>query len=908
MDWLFAPRAFTWTTAGVVLVGIALACIGFGFIVRVSGECPGLSLNAQFAGLPNAGAKGELAACGTESLGAAVGWDFLLMCGYLLASTGLILVGWWRYNAPQLKALGRFVPFLPFVVFVIDALENVATLLAGCGDHICDVTSGWPIQSRVITTLATAKWLLVFVLVVVVLMSLVVCLSQRGKEPPRSWSGQKRSRVVPGGDDFIDRRKIVAADEFNKGRDPISDDFGLAASGGGIRSTAFTLGALEALEHAKMMNKVRRITAVSGGSWGATAWVLEMATQEDEIARAAEAVAAGKVHFIKLPKVAVARAVVDRLLSTPSAKKGQRPWAPVRYLLNGPGGILRPVLWVVVCAATTLALLVALVYSLSWVPGYALGRPFLFAAIGSLESIPLTWDNPGFYLILVGLILMVPAAFTHYIVRVWKPLAAVVGLGVVAYIYTGLIPALFWLVRKSAADGLENTWAYLLGVVGVSSVGAQLWRFVGGDIESRATQFIFARLPKLLGVLLAMMAAIGGFIVAYWAAFDTTNLLGGRRTTVVLMAMIAILIACYAFVGPNRPSINQIFRKRLERSFAPIYKKGWDTSMYDAGTWNWLEQKKSVPELVICCAQQRNGIAPGGLPADSLTISPQWVTRGYEKESTKRYLARVGKVKWLRVCREYPSFDLVAPWMAISGAAFSSAMGSKSLGSTNAALAAVNADLGVWIPAIAPGDRVSRTSPRTRTAYILKEVLGWYSPKDAYVFATDGGHWENLGLVEQLRSSYRKIICVDASGDSTGSFATLREAIDLAQLELQAKITITDLEAALEPLKATGSQLPKTVATRIPFTVNSGPGSEITGTIYYAKLQISADMDQELRLFAKEDLKFPTYSTLNQFLSDRQFAALVAAGNHAGACVARLYREDSNYARLGVRRSDGGFQ
>lgn len=894
---------------GIVLIigsGIVFGVIGFCKIDAVSADCPRLSLNAQFAGLANAGAQKALAdGCGSLKL--AIGWDWLLMFGYLVVTTGLIVIGWWRYDAPQLKALARYVPFLPLAVFSVDAAENVVTVLSTGGGTQISLLGERPLASRLITTLATAKWLLIFILAIVVLMSFVVWLSRWGKVLPeneRESTAEEGRRETTGDEDridtFIDLMKVRAGETFNKAP-PTSVDLGLAASGGGIRATAFTLGALEEFERTEVINDVRRITAVSGGSWGATAWVMERAALEDgqgtptDVARTVidRLLAAPTAPKVKNCFVSL-RAVAERLIARLRCVNGQRdgaghqdrPWAaPVRYLLNGPGGLLWPLLFVIGCAVTTLVLLVAMTYSLSWVAGYVLGQSFLFADIRSPSSIPLTWDNPGTFMACAGLVLLIVAAFTHWIAKVWRPLAAVVGLGVAAYVFTGLVPALFWLFDEGqVVKRLQATWASLLGIVGLSSIGAQIWRFFGSDIQSRATRFITAQLPKLLGVLLALVAVVGGLFVAYHAAFNPA------AATKAQWVMVFILIVFYFLVGPNRPSINQIFSKRLQRSFAPMRRTGEGGSDFNAGTWEWLKGMKAVPELVICCAQQRNGLAAGGLPAESLTISPIWVTRGYEREETSDYFDRVGKVKW-HLGRPYPHLNSVAPWMAISGAAFSSAMGRNSLGSTNAALAAVNADLGVWIPTVAPRSGNSSHS-RPRTAYILKEVLGWYSPEDAYVFVTDGGHWENLGLVEQLRSSCRTIICLDASGDTPGSFTTLRESIDLAQLELQAKIAVPDLEAALEPLKAIGSQLPKTVATRIPFTVDTGTDPQITGTIYYAKLQISADMNKKLRLFAKEDPKFPTYSTLNQFLSDRQFAALVTAGNHAGERVATLYRED----------------
>ena len=51
--------------------------------------------------------------------------------------------------------------------------------------------------------------------------------------------------------------------------------------------------------------------------------------------------------------------------------------------------------------------------------------------------------------------------------------------------------------------------------------------------------------------------------------------------------------------------------------------------------------RRANPELVVCCAHQRDGIAPGGLPADTFTISRREVCIGGYVTPTDRYLARL---------------------------------------------------------------------------------------------------------------------------------------------------------------------------------------------------------------------------------------------------------------------------
>ena len=55
-------------------------------------------------------------------------------------------------------------------------------------------------------------------------------------------------------------------------RDPIYDTIGVALSGGGIRSAAFCLGALQALEVAGALKHVDYLSTVSGGGYTGACW------------------------------------------------------------------------------------------------------------------------------------------------------------------------------------------------------------------------------------------------------------------------------------------------------------------------------------------------------------------------------------------------------------------------------------------------------------------------------------------------------------------------------------------------------------------------------------------------------------------------------------------------------------
>jgi hypothetical protein len=288
--------------------------------------------------------------------------------------------------------------------------------------------------------------------------------------------------------------------------------------------------------------------------------------------------------------------------------------------------------------------------------------------------------------------------------------------------------------------------------------------------------------------------------------------------------------------------------------------------------------------LIVCCAASRVGLAPDGAPAESFTVSQRYVRHhrpgGSVCMPTTEYVKQLTSWGTKPLCSP-------AGWMATSGAAFASSMGRRSLGSTNALMAALNIDLGIWLPTIETARKRSTGQP-VGLGHLLSEILGRYSDRNETIFVADGGHVENLGLVELLRIECRKIVCVDASGDLPGSFSTLRSALQVADVTLpdhrRLRFDLDALDAS--PTRATTSMY------AIPFWAwEQDPKTEPLGTIHYVKLQESLDQPLDLRQFANSDPRFPNYSTANQLLDDQQFTFLLLAGAHAGEQLANTLEQ-----------------
>lgn len=961
-------------TAGLVVGAIAFG-LGRYLIYRTTSECGWVHFAIQLSGSTEELQKTLSQGC-TADIGQfrwSLGADVLFIIGYWLLSTTILAASWWRYEAVALKRATPLVVLLPTFVAVLDLIENALSLRFveltddGLYRYVSDIAG------VAISCVAWMKWLLVVPLLAAVVMGLSIWYSRRKNPIPETVEGLvttesesrsptpdtspsgKHGNTQPAANDTavgvettkepVPRPAVAEDSQASSALVEENGGVGVCFSGGGIRSAAFALGVLSALEEGKVMDEARYVTAVSGGAWAATAWTLQKAFQDNDTT-------AGKTSDSTAKKVNGATAkkkkeedntTAGRViagLETRAAAGATRQ----KYLLNGAGGILGPLIWVLGCAATSLALVGALIFALVWPMGWLLGSRVAFPELTEVhakppsagQTYPMTctpkgdtvqctgkitapseatdigiaeWSyQPGLWILAIGVLLLLVCGFWNRVARWWPAGAVVAAAGLTLLAYLTVVPELIKHLAERDMAGFTS----IVSAVGASvlvTVVSGLWRVVGKPATTLLGGAIATHLPKLFGIVLVVGGLAWSLAVMYLAATRTWEVWA-------VCVPLGLLVVMYSALSPNWPSLHNIFGERLRRSFDPTAYPLDPTQPPNSKTWKELAEKTrssssngKVPELILCCAQQRNGLSAGGLPAESFTISPSTVRQGAIEVSTEKYLAATEKVKRLKRVQEFSRQNQLSGWLATTGAAFSSAMGRSSLGSTNAFLAAVNADLGLWLPnpkivqanARMDDEDVRRLFPRPRFAYVLKEILGWYNSDDRFVFVTDGGHWENLGLVELLRLRCDVIVCVDASGDPKGSFATLREALELESLLLDNLTLDSALDSVLESMRPQSDALPATITATIEAKYKNGGRVRI----HYTKLQATQQMSRDLRLFALADKAFPTYSTVRQFLSNEQFGMLVDLGRFAGTEVMGSMKSSERSARSRMPRPNG---
>jgi predicted acylesterase/phospholipase RssA len=220
--------------------------------------------------------------------------------------------------------------------------------------------------------------------------------------------------------------------------------------------------------------------------------------------------------------------------------------------------------------------------------------------------------------------------------------------------------------------------------------------------------------------------------------------------------------------------------------------------------------------------------------------------------------------------------------MTTSGAAVSPNMGSHSSRAVTALLTLFNLRLGIWLgnPRREASGRFDppwkRTEPRSTLLLLLKEFFGRTNRYSSYVYLSDGGHFENLGVYELVRRHCRFIVVVDADQDRGYAFSDLGGMIRKCRSDLGVPINIDVTHIGRQ--SSTGrSQWHCAIGTVHYDEVDPGA---LPGVLVYIKTSLTGNEPADVLNYAVEHPAFPHQSTTNQWFSESQFEAYRALGHH----------------------------
>jgi hypothetical protein len=222
--------------------------------------------------------------------------------------------------------------------------------------------------------------------------------------------------------------------------------------------------------------------------------------------------------------------------------------------------------------------------------------------------------------------------------------------------------------------------------------------------------------------------------------------------------------------------------------------------------------------------------------------------------------------------------------MATSGAAASPNMGYHTSPTLSFLMTVFNVRLGWWLRN--PHSVASWTFSRKRLSLVelASELLGLTTADRDFVYLSDGGHFENLGVYELVRRRCPFIIVSDAGQDGAVTFEDLGNAIEKVRADFGIDIDID--VSGIRP--AAGYSASHCAVGTIHY--EHADRTQAPGTLVYVKASITGDEPTDVRRYASQHPEFPHQSTADQFFSESQFESYRALGYHVGQRVFEVVR------------------
>lgn len=334
------------------------------------------------------------------------------------------------------------------------------------------------------------------------------------------------------------------------------------------------------------------------------------------------------------------------------------------------------------------------------------------------------------------------------------------------------------------------------------------------------------------------------------------------------------------FININKFSIHSIYRERLIRAYLGASRTV--DRMRQANSFTGLDSENDniemrklrhrplhVVNMTLNLVKTQN-LRWQNRKSESFTATPMYCGSSNMGEGSGNY--RSAEVYGNNV-KNGRSITLGTA-AAISGAAASPNMGYFTLSSAVSFLMVLfNVRLGWWLGN--PGRRGERThryaAPRWSPWLFLQESIGSTDDSKPYVYLSDGGHFENLGLYEMVLRRCSVIVLVDAGCDRDFGFSDLGKAIHKIRVDMGIRIEFPGVQTPVSGRNC--------AVGRIRYDLVD-EGSAREGVLIYLKPTLDGDEPIDLKNYKKENPDFPHESTADQMYSENQFECYRSLGYH----------------------------
>jgi len=696
--------------------------------------------------------------------------------------------------------------------------------------------------------------------------------------------------------------------------EPVLNAVGLSLSGGGIRSAAFCLGVLQAIDKADILKRIDYLSTVSGGGYIGSS--LSAGLSADE----------GRFPFLSK----------SDLTDTPSVKH-IRDYS--NYLIPHGGKDLIESLVIYGRGLVASAILVlpwllfaAYITVRSHPTAAHLAEPFLF-------RIPIPHRFPFHYFVLTAYLLitllvifavwtLIRSGGSQAQPEVPSRLTTFYGIAFVVTIIVAFFELQPFILNKiwnrdwtiSVQNGLQNATIVLAPLAGVAAFfSQQLAALIKRALEtpgstSKMMGYAAKALVYFAAALIPLFLWTVYFQLSWWGIGECTvdeittcpieslyphtpiwlraaagalfgqagGIFGDLPYPMATLYLFSggILLLASLFLSPNANSLHRLYRDRLSKAF--LFKPQ-STATAD-----------ELPALDVCkLTDLKPRLAPYQLINTALNIqgSRHVNQRGRNADFfmfSRRYVGSeaTGYVSTDAMQNVVQELDLGTA-LAVSGAAAASNMGAQSIKPLTPTLALLNVRVGFWVrnPRYIKVHKIEARLREFFNLYFLYELIADLREDSWNVYVTDGGHVENLGAYELLKRRCRIVLVVDAEADPKMTFGSFIELQRYARIDLGVRINLP-----WEKIAETTLTVSKEMAEGSEITTGNGPHCAIgqidypdggRGVIIYIKSSLTGDENDYVTNYKKRYPLFPHESTADQFFTEEQFEVYRALGFHA---------------------------
>lgn len=378
----------------------------------------------------------------------------------------------------------------------------------------------------------------------------------------------------------------------------------------------------------------------------------------------------------------------------------------------------------------------------------------------------------------------------------------------------------------------------------------------------------------------------------------------GWPAVVYFLTALAWTVLSWPVLNVNSNSLHQLYRDRLGSAF--LFKR---SDELDAAGNPKLDGADDVKFSAI-----PSGNLPYHLINTALNVpgSPFANRRGRNADFflfSKLFTGSeaTGYVS-TRIAEEVTDGLNIGTAMAISGAAAAPNMGMASMRPLSPTIAFMNVRLGRWLRH--PVDIVKLKGANKAKLWWLGKPGPMYLLREAFfksgatitderiarggragfVFLTDGGHIENLGIYELLRRRCSIIIAVDGEADPDMTSSSLVQLQRFARIDLGTVISmnwqpigersreVSGKVAKRERIVAAG---PHVALELIEYPALPGTEDVQKGVLVYVKSSLSGDENDYVMAYKAANPSFPHETTMDQLFTEEQFECYRALGEHA---------------------------